>query len=389
MESIDSSEMRQINSNLVLKLIWQRSEISRSEIARLTGMSRSTISAIVSDLIALRLVVEEGGGQVKSGRRPINLHFQHETYSLMGIDIGLQHLTFVVSDLRGQILSKDVQPCDVSGDPESAIALIQKHADKEIEAAANAGRDVIGIGIGVPCPVHPKRMQSPMSADYLPAWKAFDLLDVMVKRYQMPIFFENDANLGALAELWWGRDRGESTNIAFVKLGAQVGAGLIIDGKIHRGSRGMTGEIGQVILNLSDKPEMIAKGSFGTVQSWIDAVIAKGVSSEDLFDEGAFFLGVGLCNLLSLLDLDEVVFGGNFPQPGERLIERMKEGVKLFGANKQDVTLSWSQLGDSQIAVGAATMVLERALNDISVFPEPRKAKPAPLVWKGGRFIHG
>jgi predicted NBD/HSP70 family sugar kinase len=396
METVDASHLRTINSTTLLRMIWQEQEISRADISRMTGMSRSSVSAIVAELLERDLVSEQGVRHSTSGRRPMMLSFHSDAYSIIGVDIGATHVAFALINLKGMIRESRFRRCPVQTEPQQTMQLIVDTIESMKEAAAQDQCPVIGIGLGLPCPVHPDEEHSPIHEGILPAWKGWNPRTILRERFGLPVLFENDANLGALAELWWAKEP-ERKNLAFIKLGTGLGAGLILNGHIHRGRYGLAGEIGHMLVhlvpgeksqNLNDvlgsgsvikraqdvgrhHPFSMLSGCQLSMQRWLEAVLAQDPAAEQIFDEVTFALGAALSNLLVMLDLDSIVLSGSMSLAGDRVLEKVREVIRqhLIWTDLHAIPLRWSQLGEHHIALGAATMILEKAMNDLSWFP--------------------
>jgi hypothetical protein len=228
----------------LLRLIWREQLISRAELARRTGLSRSSISAIVSDLLATGLVHETGTGYSSGGRRPIMLGFDDDALAIVGVDMGAAHIAIVVTDLRAEVKAWRSEPCDVRDDPEGALTLMCELIDSAMAEAKIEKKQLIGMGVAVPSPVRPDE-PSKLSPVFVPKWREFSPVKRLEATYGVPVAMDNDANLGALAEQWWGAGR-DGRDLAYVKVATGVGAGLIIHGDIYRGPAGIAGEIGHI-----------------------------------------------------------------------------------------------------------------------------------------------
>jgi predicted NBD/HSP70 family sugar kinase len=396
METVDASHLRTMNSTTLLRMIWQEQEISRADISRMTGMSRSSVSAIVAELLERDLVSEQGVRHSTSGRRPMMLSFHSDAYSIIGVDIGATHVAFALINLKGMMRESRFRRCPVQSEPQQTMQLIMDTIQSMKDAAEQDQCPVIGIGLGLPCPVHPDEELSPIHEGILPAWKGWNPRVMLRERFGLPVLFDNDANLGALAELWWAKEP-ERNNLAFIKLGTGVGAGLILNGRIHRGRFGLAGELGHSLVHLLPNPShqnlndvlgtgsilkrvnelgrqhpfSLLSGSQLTMQRWLEAVLAKDPAAEQLFDEVTFALGAALANILVMLDLDSIVLSGSLSVAGDLVLEKVREVIRqhLIWTDLHEIPLRWSQLGEQHIALGAATMILEKAMNDLSWFP--------------------
>ena len=217
----------------VLELAWRERRISRAEIARRTGLSRSTVSEIVEDLLRTRLIAEVGDGPSEGGRRPVVLQFQDDAYGILGIDVGAAHVAAALIDLRGQVLAWEYRPHPVRSDPKGTTALMVELSEACLKRWKLGIDRLAGIGVAVPSPVDPKDPDR-VSDVVMPDWKGQSVGGALRERFQVPVFVDNDANLGALAERWWGAGR-EVDDFAYVKVATGVGAGLIIRKEITGG----------------------------------------------------------------------------------------------------------------------------------------------------------
>ena len=234
-------------ADAVLQLIWQEREISRAEIARRTDLSRSTVSEIVRSLLKTGLVDEAGDGPSRGGRRPIVLQFQDDACVILGVDMGAAHVAVALTDLRGRVLAWEERRHAVRTDPEGTRALIAELCATVLATRRGSARRLVGIGVAVPSPVDPRHPDH-LSEIVLPEWRQAIRLEGLRQRYGVPLWVDNDANLGALAEGWWGAGRGVH-DFAYIKVATGIGSGHVIGGKIYRGATGVAGEIGHLAID--------------------------------------------------------------------------------------------------------------------------------------------
>ena len=241
---LGASQVRAQHRGLLLRLIWRERLISRADLARQTGLSRSSISAIVADLLATGLVRETGSGDSRGGRRPILLDFNDDAQAIVGVDLGATHVATAVTDLRAQVKVWRSESHDVRHDPEGALALTRKLIDDALAEAKVARGNLVGMGVAVPSPIEPDDPDH-LSPVFVPRWRGCSPVQHLEAAYGVPVVMENDANLGALAEQWWGAGQ-DGRDLAYIKVATGVGAGLIIRGEIYRGTTGIAGEIGHI-----------------------------------------------------------------------------------------------------------------------------------------------
>lgn len=398
-EILGSAQVREQHRALLLRLLWRARQTSRAELARKTGLSRSTISAIVADLLEGGLVEESHAGESSGGRKPIVLTFCDDAHLLVGVDMGATHVGVVVTNLRAQVKGWSARPFPVRTKPLGALALIQELIDEALAQAKGPKAKVLGIGVGVPSPVHPDHPGQLLPL-ILPKWAEVDLLDALHKTYGLPVFVDNDANLGALAEAWWGEGR-HANNLAFIKVAYGVGSGLIIDGRIHRGQDGTAGEIGHTSLDPSG-PQCVCglRGCINTLigtQRLLELVVERAPKfptsslaarkrpglehlvaaarerdplALDIMAHVGRVLGTAIANLLNLLAPEVVVLGGGITEAGEALFGPIHETVRATSLARPgaQTPIQVSTLGIQGIALGAATLALEAALDDPRVF---------------------
>jgi predicted NBD/HSP70 family sugar kinase len=393
MPTADAAGMRTQNSTLLLNLIWRERQISRADIARKTGLSPSTVSAIVGELDEAGLVREIGAGTSRGGRRPVLVGFRDDAFALVGVELGATHVSAVLTDLRGNVRAFRESHVAVREDPAGALAKASELIDDCLTAERVSRRRVVGIGVAVPSPVHPQR-PGKLSPVVLPAWRDFDVQETLADAYQLPVFVDNDANLGALAERFWGAGAG-GEDLAFIKVATGIGSGHIINGALYRGSGGTAGEIGHIAID-PNGPQCVC-GLRGCLATFIgaDALLARaakawgkrkkkptvadiiaGVRSGDpvakeLVDEVGHYLGIAVAGLLNLLNPAVVVLGGEITSVGDLLLDPLRASIRsrALSTSVAETRIVSSRLGERSIAVGAATLVLATALADRNLFP--------------------
>ncbi|MBN1449348.1 MAG: ROK family transcriptional regulator [Bacteroidetes bacterium] len=386
-------------NDMVLELIWRERRISRAEIARRSSLARSTVSEIVRDLLRTGLVAEVGTDRSSGGRRPIVLEFQDDAFGILGVDIGASHVSVALTDLRGRVLAWKELHGAVRTDPEQTRAQLFALCDQCLEEWGRGNRRLVGIGLSVPSPVDP-RQPDRISEVVLPAWRGHIGIEALHHRYGVPVLVDNDANLGALAEGWWGAGR-NVRDFTYIKVATGIGAGIILGGEIYRGSTGVAGEIGHLAIDpdgspcvcglrgclvtligtsallaraqdlLPEHPDSALAREDLTIDVIVDAAQAGDTLSRQVVSEAAEHLGIAVAGLLNLMNPEMVILGGGLSRVRELLLEPLRHVVR----NRTLVTsvaateIRISELGAKAVAVGAATLVLTAALADPALFP--------------------
>jgi predicted NBD/HSP70 family sugar kinase len=388
----DATGVRLHNITLVLRTVQAEVQISQADLARRLGLARSTVLAIVDDLLELGLLKEQGHGVSGGGRRPMLLTLDDQAYHLVGVDIGATHVTVVAMNLKAEVLARQHRSFATRDDPKGTMALVEELIARVLTESRAGRRQVVGIGVGVPSPVD-VRTPGYVSPVVMPAWTGVDLAARLQARFEVPVRVENDANLGALWEARW--DHGVHLDtLAYVKVATGIGAGLVVGGRIYRGARGVAGELGHLPID-SSGPQCVcglrgclntvigtnnllarARGTgkgrkrFESLDDLLDAALAGDASAVATMDYAGRQLGLGLAMLLNLFNPALVVVGGDIGRVGDLFFGPLRETVakNCFSENFSHVNLVASRLGESATARGAATLIFDEAIEAPGTF---------------------
>jgi glucokinase-like ROK family protein len=348
----------------------------------LTGLSRSTISAIVAELKSAHLVVETpppaGKSRSRGGRPPATLQLRGESGAAIGIDFGHSHVQVAVADLHMNLLAHRFRDLAVDGAASTAIQAAVEMVDEVLAEAQVNRADVIGVGIGVPGPVDRARGLVG-SATILPGWVGVRVAHEMQKRLELPVEIDNDANLGALAELTVGAARG-AQQVVYVKASTGIGAGLIIGGRLHRGVSGTAGEIGHTTIdengalcycgNRGCLETVAAAGAIvnlvrqGRGELSFTRILAMAEAGDPVcrraVSDAGRQIGVAVAGLCNLLNPEMVVVGGLLSRAGELVLDQVRESVRrcAVAAAADRVQVVPAVLGDRAELIGALALVV-------------------------------
>jgi predicted NBD/HSP70 family sugar kinase len=237
--------MRAANRRMILSVLAAEGPSGRAALGRATGLSRTTVSNLVQDLIADGRVVEttdrgtphKGG----SGRPPVLVALAAPSGGVAGVDIGHRHLRVAVADRSGQVLAEDESVLDV--DAHGAHTLARAGAMVTALADAAGIGQLHGVGMCVPAPLDLRSAK--ITSGILPGWRDLAPAELLERALGVPVAADNDANLGALAELHRGAARGVA-DLVYLKVASGLGAGIVLGHRLHRGATGIAGEIGHV-----------------------------------------------------------------------------------------------------------------------------------------------
>jgi len=386
-------------ADAVLRLIWEERRISRADIARRAELSRSTVSEIVGEILPTGLVAEVGEGPSRGGRRPIVLEFQDDVCVILGVEMGAKHVAVALTDLRGRVLAWQTREHPVRTDPEGTRKVIADLCRACLTTSVATGKPLVGIGVAVPSPVDPSQPDG-LSTVVMPAWDGRLGLEPLAAEFGVPVLVDNDANLGALAEYWWGLGR-DVDNLAYIKVATGVGSGHIIGGDIYRGATGVAGEIGHMAIDphggqcicglrgclvtlvgstalearareQADRfPDSQLIGGPFTVRDIEAAALAGDTLALAVVREAAGHLGTAIAGLMNLMNPATVVLGGDVARLGDIVLEPLRERIerRTLVSSVAAAEILVSELGTQSVAIGAATLVLKAALEDSRLFP--------------------
>jgi len=378
--------MRSHNLTLVARRAWRDGEIIRAELVRELGMAPSTVSKLVGDLVETGLLVESHAAPSGGGRPPRVVRFAYDRATMLGLDIGASHVTAVCTDLAGTPLAVQSRPHPVRDDPQGTLRLAEALAR---EVVAEADTDVAacaGVGLAVPAPVLPAG-PSPLSEAILPTWSGIDPGAALRRALGLPVWMENDANVCAAATVWLGVGRGHRS-LVYLKLGTGIGAGIVVDGALLRGTSGFAGEVGHIPVDLNG-PRCpcglsgcldVMAGSTATLARYHSqhgtsersdlraiAVAARegDAAAQHAVRTSAKYLALGVASIINWVNPSMIVLGGSLTEAGDVLLEPLRAMAtqRAEWAHIPIAKVRISEFGQHTTAIGAATLVLREVLN--------------------------
>ncbi|HKH16670.1 MAG TPA: ROK family transcriptional regulator [Solirubrobacteraceae bacterium] len=384
--------VRRHNLGVVLRHVADRGPRSRAAIAQETGLNKTTVSSLVAELIEFGLVREtevELRGTV--GRPALPVELSGQRVAGLGLEIGVDFLAVRAADLTGAERHRSLVRGDNRGRPVDAV-LDEVAAEVRETLSVLADADVMTAGAVVALPGLVDSAGRLLVAPNL-GWTDVPVPELLARRLDAPGFplrAENEANLGALAELWEGAGR-ELGDFLYVSGELGVGAGIIVDGELFRGARGFGGELGHVTVD--PEGELCACGSRGCVETRVAlgallraAGVDPGAGIEELErraaagDERALealatagrWLGVGLAAAVNLLNPRGVVIGGYFATLARWLAPGIEEELdaRVLSSKWDGPRVLTSELGGEAAVRGAAALALRRVYADPGIVAE-------------------
>ena len=384
--------LRERNRRQLLDALRRRGSASRADLARITGLSRSTVSTLVSDLQSHGLVIEQEGragsesdGEGRApqqGRPPTLLTLDRSAGLVLGIDFGHEIVHVAIADLSRTILAERTRPLDVDNSAARAIDVAVELAD-EVVAAADVGSDrLLGAGVGLSGPID-VAAGTVHTGKILPGWAGVKPAEELAARLGLHVHLDNDANLGALAEVTLGAGVGARDAI-YLMVSGGVGAGLILGGELYRGSGGTAGELGHVLVDESGPIcrcgnrgclEMMAGGRAITAllrdshgdDITLDEVMALAADGDSgarraIADAGRV-LGRSIAALVNAFNPELVIVGGAVSAAGDVLLDPLQEAVHRYAipSAAADVRITRGVLGERAEVLGALELAARQS----------------------------
>jgi predicted NBD/HSP70 family sugar kinase len=375
------AQTRAHNASLVLRALYDLGPISRAEVARLTGLTRTSVGELVAELETEGLAEDIGRGPSTGGKAPTLVALIDDARHVVTLDLGERTFTAALLNLRGTIRHRATR--DLEGaDGDAALALVTDLID---EILAGDHQPILGIGVGTPGIVGEDgtiRWAVNLS------WADLPLGEILQSRYQLPTIVANDSRAAAIATyLFGGEDRPD--NLVAIKVGRGIGAGLVLNGELFVGDGDGAGEIGHIVVE-PDGAECHC-GRFGCLETVasapaiLRAAAAAGITGAagepnlgDVAtaaqggDEAALAvvraagraLGTAIANLIGILDVREIVLHGSVTALGEPWFSAIRDEAtrRSLGPLSRETRLIDGGPGDDLTLLGAAAMLLTREL---------------------------
>ena len=299
-------QTRAHNQGLVLRALYDQGPVSRADIARLTGLTRTTVSDLVAEFIADGLAREVGRGPSSGGKAPILVEVDGNSRHVIGLDLGERAFSGAIVNLHGSIRRTASQPID-GRDGEEALAALYRLLDELVSSEPGA---LLGIGIGTPGIVDPETGTIIWAVNL--DWQNLPLGDLIRRRYGVPTYVANDSRAAALAESLFSTER-RAGNLIAIKVGNGIGAGIVLNGELFHGDGFGAGEIGHI--GVVDDGVQCRCGRFGCLETVASSRAILARATETAHAEPHGFLGRRLRDrdALTLEDIRAGLAAGDEP----------------------------------------------------------------------------
>ncbi|MCL3818135.1 ROK family transcriptional regulator [Aeromicrobium wangtongii] len=378
--------LRRRNRGLVLRAVQSGNATSRVDIVRATGLSRTTVSSLVNELLAEGVLSEstDRGGVPpagQTGRPPTRLTLEPSGGAVLGIHLRHDGIRLALADLAGTVLAETLVDLDVDHRADAALSFVGDATSELLDLAGTARAELLGAGVAISSPVPTLPHHGP---GMLATWHDIDVADAVGQRLGVPVQVGNDANLGATAERFFGAAR-TTRNLVYVMLAEGVGAGLFLDGRPYFGARGVAGEFGHVVVapggrvcrcgNRGCLETVAGAGALvsampvrpGGQAAELDDVLAACRAGDPgalrLVTDAGRAVGTALAGVCTMLDPDLVVIGGRTAAAGAALLDGIGETLRrgVPPTDEAPVPVVAGELGARAEVLGAVALAIAGA----------------------------
>jgi glucokinase-like ROK family protein len=380
----------------IMRALRRQGRISRSEITSITGWSKAKASQEIRSLVDKGYLVEIGEGVSQGGRKPRILRINDQLGYIGGIDIGATSLDIALADVTGSILQRCSEPTDVKWPPETVFGRCVELLLDLLLAQGGTPNQMLGIGVGVPGPVDFARGVL-VAPPLMPEWENFPIRDFFKKTFLSAfVVVDNDVNIMALGEQRAGDGAGVD-HFIFVKIGTGIGAGIVSNGKIHRGSDGSAGDIGHICVDkegplcacgnkgcleaMTAGPAIASKaleaarnGSSPTLRQMLEtnagvlrpedvnAACREGDQAAlDIIRESGQIIGDVLASLVNFFNPSHIFIGGGIANFGNHLLVAIRRAVlhRSLPLATTHLSIKFSRVGPNVGVMGAISLALD------------------------------
>ncbi|RPJ28578.1 MAG: ROK family protein [Chloroflexi bacterium] len=360
------------------------------------GLTRAAVTIIINDLISNGIIVNTESRSAASGRPPVVLEINPNQGLVAAIDMGATHLSVALGDFSARILEEVEVAFRIDRGPQECLQKADTILRELLQKRDLSTNDLSAVGVGVPGPVIADRGMV-MAPPIMPGWDRFPIRATLEQKWGTAVTLNNDAELGALGEWAYGAGRGEK-NLAFIKVGSGIGAGLIINQQIYGGNSGSAGEIGH--LTVDENGPLCACGNHGCLEAFagghaiasqgrklvasgkrtllsekgLDSLTARDVveaarrgdlAAQEIIKRSGTFIGIAIAGLINLINPSTVIIGGGVAQVGDLLTGPIRQAVRerSLRASEHSVRITTAMLGRRSSLIGALVQAIHVAIH--------------------------
>jgi predicted NBD/HSP70 family sugar kinase len=376
MKKATHQQTKQHNRDLVLRTIFANESISRAEVARVTNLTRTTVSDVVNGLLEEGLVQEIGKGESIGGKTPILLSVVADSRYLIGLNLAQDKFIGAIVNLRGEIKEMVEVPVH-DEDGKNALDLVYQIIDQLMKKRI---KPIVGIGVGAPGLVNTREgvVVNAVNLD----WQDLPLGQLLEKKYKIPVSILNDSQATAIGEFVYGGEHTNDENLIVVNVKHGIGSGILVNGRLFQGDGGGAGEIGHVVVQ--ENGELCRCGKHGCLETISSArAVLRQLNLKSLdeakaaFDAGdanaqqvikntAHYLGISLANLIGILNIQKIIVTGDMTRFGSAWMDEVNTSMRNAALERlsENTKLELGTLDYRACILGASAFLL---LDDYSL----------------------
>ncbi len=370
MKKATHQQTKQHNRDLVLRAIFENKTISRAEVARVTHLTRTTVSDLVNGLLEEGLVEEVGRGESIGGKSPILLSVVPDSRHLIGLNLTQDKFIGAIVNLLGEIKEMVETPI-TNDDGKVALDLVYQIIDQLMKKKT---QPIVGIGVGAPGLVNTREgvVVNAVNLD----WQDLPLGSLLQKKYKLPVLVVNDSQATAIGEFVYGGEHNHDDNLIVVNVKHGIGSGILVNGRLFQGDGGGAGEIGHVVVQ--ENGELCRCGKRGCLETVSSTrAVLKNLKLDNLdkaraaFEAGdenarrvvtnaAHYLGISLANLIGTLNIQKIVLTGDMTRFGSAWLDAVNESMRNAALSRlsENTVLELGRLDYRACILGASAFLL-------------------------------
>lgn len=370
---LDQSKIKDSNRKRILRHIAKERETTKLDISKVLGISIPTVATILSELIEEGIVEEAGVADSTGGRKPVLIKYNCDSRYSIGVEFLKESLRVVIINLDGKILIEN----NIYFNHQESLSIIDETInliEDTIKKSTYMKNKILGIGFSLPGLINKDELKLEIAAN-------FNLRNIYFNKVEeiigLPVFLENEANSGAIAEVKLGEDIGRE-NVIYISITEGVGGGIILNNKVYKGTLNRAGEIGHLTISFDGNQCNCGRsGCFETYASNramineynaisdkkvkdIEAVIEKYILKEDIavkvLESYIGYLSVGIVNILFMFNPSDIIIGGEISKYSDIILEKLRQSIFKDNSfyKEDDVNIIFSSLGTDSNIIGAA-----------------------------------
>jgi len=346
---LNQESVQDMNRTLLISLLRQEGICSRVHLAKLSYLKQATVTNIMNDFIDWGIVKEVGFLIGEKGRRSIGISINNDDYGVLGIRLARKNYTAGIFDLSGNMVDYQRDIVKKSQSARETFDHIINIAEGLINQTSQ--RRILAVGMALPGPYSISRKRIELMTG-VPGWEEISIQEELQERFGLPVFIEQDANTGALAQYWHHGEKYLTDSMIYIAVGQGVGAGIIVNGELQRGCIGVAGEIGHMSIDVNG--EKCACGNYGCLEMYCSSIaftreVNAALSEEkeyffpevsqmvkagrkeavDIYLKCCDYLAAGVVNVINSFNPSTIVLGDEMAHVDPaRMLERVKARVK-------------------------------------------------------------